>query len=201
MNNFNKYGSAQERKAVEEWLNNNQEINNLIKDISTDSKVGHDCILALKDGKKILVEVKHEESFWYGKTGNITLDAISAFNFNDESKNIYSNNWVQIDQYEQFKESVTISRMGSIYTSDADFMLKKIMDTDFIKLYDMKAIQNNVANIRKTHPLRINNKERYGINEEWKSATYCVKPDSLSEYEVLCADDFLRIINRNRGIQ
>ena len=181
MSNFkNKYIDS-EKKIVEDWL----DINNIenVKEVIPDNTSYHDTKVILNSGKSITVEVKTEEAYWYKRTGNIGLDFLSAFNFNKTSLNICkkNNNWIPIGENKKFLENITVRKYGKLFTCDADIQLFNVTSKDkyiLLKAYDNICLKKEefINYLKNNYKLRINNKPKYGIYEDWQSAAYFVNP-------------------------
>ena len=181
MSNFkNKYTDS-EKKTVEDWL----DINSIedVKEVIPDNTAFHDTKIILKSGRVITVEVKTEEAYWYKRTGNIGLDFLSAFNFNKTSLNICkkNNNWIPIGENKKFLENITVRKYGKLFTCDADIQLFNVTSKDkyiLLKAYDNICLKEEefINYLKNNYKLRINNKPKYGIYEDWQSAAYFVNP-------------------------
>ena len=181
MSNFkNKYTDS-EKKTVEDWL----DINSIedVKEVIPDNTAFHDTKIILKSGRVITVEVKTEEAYWYKRTGNIGLDFLSAFNFNKISLNICkkNNNWIPIGENKKFLENITVRKYGKLFTCDADIQLFNVTSEDkyiLLKAYDNICLKEEefINYLKNNYKLRINNKPKYGIYEDWQSAAYFVNP-------------------------
>ena len=181
MSNFkNKYTDS-EKKIVEDWLDINSVEN--VKEVIPDNTAFHDTKIILKSGKAITVEVKTEEAYWYKRTGNIGLDFLSAFNFNKTSLNICkkNNNWIPIGENKKFLENITVRKYGKLFTCDADIQLFNVTSEDkyiLLKAYNNICLKEEefINYLKNNYKLRINNKPKYGIYEDWQSAAYFVNP-------------------------
>ena len=185
------YGEeAVELEAIQLWLDSIDGLRDRVRvenGIVKEHQVGHDYVIYFKDGNKTIVEVKNEEAYWYDRTGNIALDAISAFDVESEEIQEYIDNnnyWIEKEDYQRFLEGINVKRRGSLYDSDADIMVKRIIDRDFIQAYDMQQLKRDANQFETGYRLRINDKESYGIEEEHESAIFCVQPSDLQEYEI-----------------
>lgn len=186
-NYFEIYGGNIELAAIYEWIDTIAGMKNRVRDVVEDHQAGHDYIIFHDDGSRTLVEVKNEENYWYERTGNITIDAISAFTVvSTEVRNYINNNknWIEIEDYQRFLEGIHIMRRGTLYESDADILVKRIIDGDFVKAYNMQNLRQNANFFEQNYRLRVNAKADYGIEENWESATYCIPPNALREYEI-----------------
>lgn len=186
-NYFDIYGEDAELEAIEIWIDTINGLRNRVRDVVKGHQVGHDYIIFHDDGSQTLVEVKNEENYWYERTGNITIDAISAFTIeNGEVQEYLTNNrnWIAVEYYQRFIEGINIMRKGSLYESDADIMVKRIIGGDFVKGYDMQHLKQEADRFEALYRLRVNAKEDYGIEENWESATYCIPPRDLQDYEI-----------------
>ncbi len=181
MSNFkNKYTDS-EKKIVEDWLDINSIKN--VKEVIPENTAFHDTKIILKSGRAITVEVKTEEAYWYKRTGNIGLDFLSAFNFNKTSLNICkkNNNWIPIGENKKFLENITVRKYGKLFTCDADIQLFNVTSEDkyiLLKAYDNICLKEEefINYLKNNYKLRINNKPKYGIHEDWQSAAYFVNP-------------------------
>ncbi len=186
-NYFDVYGGDTELEAIQVWIDTINGLRHRVSDVVEDHQVGHDYIIFYDDGSQTLVEVKNEENYWYERTGNITIDAISAFTV--ESRDVLeyiinNRNWIAVEYYQKFIEGINIMRRGSLYESDADIMIKRIIGGDFIKAYDMQHLKHDANRFEELYRLRVNAKKDYGIEENWESATYCIPPRDLQDYEI-----------------
>ena len=186
---FDIYGEDAELEAIQQWIDTIDGLRDKVMEdgIKKEHRVGHDYVIYFKDGSKTIVEVKNEEDYWYSITGNITIDAISSFDVESEEIQEYidnNRNWIEKEDYQRFLEGININRRGSLYDSDADIMVKRIIDGDFIQAYDMQQLKRDANQFETGYRLRINDKKSYGIEENWKSATYCIPPSDLEEYEI-----------------
>ena len=181
MSNFNDKYIDSEIKIVEDWLG----INNIenVNEVISDNTPFHDIKVIFKSGKTITVEVKTEEAYWYKRTGNIGLDFLSAFNFNKTSLDICknNNNWVPIVENKEFLENITVRKYGKLFTCDADIQLFNVTSEDkyiLLKAYDNICLKEEefINYLKDNYKLRINNKPKYGIYEDWQSAAYFVNP-------------------------
>ena len=172
---------ASEKKIVEDWI----DINNIknIKEVLPDNTSFHDIKIILMSGKILTVEVKTEEAYWFIRTGNIGLDYLSAFNFNKISLKICkkNNNWVPISKHLEFIENIKIRKYGKLFTCDANIQLFNVFSEGeyiFLKAYDNKLLKENsfIEYLKNNYKLRINNKPKYGIYEDWQSAAFFLNP-------------------------
>ena len=204
---FEKYGDNSEKQeaALKIWIASVPGLEEKIKKYEQRTKEGQDYIVTFIGGTSTSVEVKIEEPKWFIKNDNITLDAISAFNYIDENVkrevSVNNKNWVPIDYYGDFKKGVEINKWGTLYESDAKVMAKVIVDEDgnnlFVKGFDLQKLKANAEYFEKNYKLRINDKGRYDISEAWESASYCVKKydEKLNECEIKSVDDIPKIDN------
>lgn len=188
MSYFEEY-SIDEIPIVNEWLDTIDGLRDNVISVEADNTSHHDVMVTLRDidnlndGKPIAlsIEVEQEESYWFTRTGRITIDAISAFVYSDEAraKQLMFNGWVRVSDLREFLKCINVKRYGKIKECDANIQIKKIRDTDFLVGYDNMKLVNNRGHIERNFDLRINNKKRYGLTDNWESATYCLQPSVL----------------------
>lgn len=191
MNYFDKYGSTQV-EIVKKWVADNKWLNDIVEDIEEESTSFHDVKLKTNiDPKRwYTVEVKEDEIFWFDKTGNVGLDAISSFNFVNNIKRWmpFGNNgaWIKASDFNSFKKDIKVDKWGKLYTCDADIQLFFVKDR-ILKAYNNKKIVNTNFQklIENKYDLRINNKRDYGIGDTWKSAVYLFNPLTDNNFIVL----------------
>jgi hypothetical protein len=177
---FTHYGNREAYifdKYLKKILNNNDSIFKVEKDNTS----FHD-LKVLINSNYYTIEVKEDEFYWFNKTGNIGIDYISAFNYkNGIDLKLINNNWVKKEAINEFKNSITIHRLGKLFTSDADFQfffVEKNNEFFFSKLYSTKKLQSKdfVSYLERNYDLRINNKSNYQIDEKWESAAFFINP-------------------------
>lgn len=157
--------------AARGWLNKIGETDYEIVKGNADDVTGTDIILKIR-GNVILVEVKIED-YWPYKTGNITLDAISAFSWKSKP--------VRIQKLSQLLPYVTVHKWGTLYNSKDDLMIKMIRDAKQGKqnffAYDISKLQdpNFLSYVEDNYDIKLNPKKQYGLYESWESAFFCVK--------------------------
>lgn len=167
-NYFEIYGGNIELGAIYEWIDTIAGMRNRVRDVVEDNQAGHDYIIYYDDGSQTLVEVKNEENYWYEITGNITIDAISAFTVESTEVRDYINknrNWIEIEDYQRFLDGINIKRRGTLYESDADILVKRIIGGNFVKAYNMQNLKQNASFFEQNYRLRVNDKKGYGIEE------------------------------------
>ena len=181
------YGEKAELEAIQRWIDTISGLRERVIKVEPEHQSGHDYKIFFNDGSQTIVEVKNEENYWYNITGNITIDAISAFDIvsNDVREYLIENkNWIKVEYYQRFLKGIKLDKRGTLYESDADIMIKCIIEGDFVKAYNMQQLKSCAEQFEKTYRLRINDKESYGIEEDWESATYCIKPYVIRDYEI-----------------
>lgn len=199
MNYFDTY-SIDEIPIVEAWINKIDGLRDKVVSVTPDNTSHHDVSLVLRTdgcGKdlpsqiRLSIEVEQEESYWFTRTGRITIDAISAFVYSDEAraKQLMFNGWVRVSDLREFLKCINVKRYGKIKECDANIQIKKIRDTDFLVGYDNMKLVNNRGYIERNFDLRINNKQRYGLTDNWESATYCLQPSVLDFCTIRTIDD------------
>ena len=189
---FSIYGEKAELAAIQRWIDTISGLRERVIRVEPEHQSGHDYKIFFNDGSQTIVEVKNEENYWYDITGNITIDAISAFDIESDDIREYlkeHRNWIEVEDYKRFLGGVRINKKGTLYHSDADIMVKCIIGGDFVKAYNMQQLKSCAEQFEKTYRLRINDKESYGIEEDWESATYCIKPSVIRDYEINSYDE------------
>lgn len=202
VNYFNKYGSTQ-LEIAKEWIDQNEWLKEIVTEIGEDSTSFHDVRFktSLDPNRWYTIEVKEDERYWYDRTKNVGLDAISSFTIKNNYKKWmpYGNKgaWIKSSDFEDFKKDINVSKWGKLFTCDADIQLfyveGKILKAYSNKLIVCQQFQNYVT---KNYDLRINNKKRYGIYDNWMSATYLFKPETDEQFikiEIKCLKDFLNL--------
>lgn len=138
---------------------------------NTDIVTGTDIIIKVKD-RVVLAEVKIED-YWPYKTGNITLDAISAFSWNSMP--------VKVNRLQELLPYITVQKWGTLYNSNDDIMIKMIRDAKQGKqnffAYDIRKLQDPVfvSYVENNCDIKVNPKKQYNLYEMWESAFFCVK--------------------------
>lgn len=181
------YGEKAELEAIQRWIDTISGLRERVIRVESEHQSGHDYRIFFNDGSQTIVEVKNEENYWYKITGNITIDAISAFDIvsNDVREYLIENkNWIKVEYYQRFLKGIRLNKRGTLYESDADIMVKCIIDGDFVKAYNMQQLKSCAKRFEETYNLRVNDKRRYGIVEKHESATYCIKPSVIRDYEI-----------------
>lgn len=110
MNYFGHY-SSRELRILDIW----KERSGLIPPDSTIEQHNtgfHDAKVILPNGTVFFVQVKEEEKSWYEKTGNIGLDYISAFDFEDQYSKKF-NYWIPTEEIESFLNKIRVRKWGS----------------------------------------------------------------------------------------
>ena len=152
----------------------------------------HDAKVILPDRSTVfLVQVKEEEKRWYQKTGNIGLDYISAFRFiNQQYEDQYLKkfcHWIPPEEIGSFRSRIVVSKWGKLKTCDAQvhvFYVKgRVVDGReeplLLKTYCNSWLKSEEFEryLLSKYRLRINDKKRYDIKEDWHSAAFFVKPE------------------------
>ena len=194
MNYFAEYNSR-ELAYMKKFINEIEWLSSYIKEVKRDNTSFHDLIIITNDGNEYTVEVKEDEYYWYSRTGNIGLDYISAFKFNNyDDKNKWRNLWVPSSDIKYFEESIDVKKYGKLVTCDADFQFYFVLDEkkqDFVfaRLYSNKKMKDLdfVTYLKNSYSLRINDKNRYGLTDNWESAAFFINPlkdSKLQECEI-----------------
>lgn len=135
-----------------------------------DDLTGTDVIITVHD-KTLKAKVKIEDN-WPYVTGNITLDAISAFS------------WIGrpavVNRICRLLPLITVHQLGSFYQSTDDIMIKMIRDKktnrqDFFA-YDIKKMKelSFINYVEKNCDIKINPKKTYDLDDSWDSAFFCI---------------------------
>lgn len=203
--NFTRY-SSREDMIIEKWINGTEWLVNEVEGYEPDNTGFHDYRVQLKDGSTFTVEVKEEEYYWYNRTGNIGLDFISAFHFRSREREVYWKNhkyfWVPTYEIGSFLENdIDVLKWGKLITCDADVQLFYVEDkgrTILMIPYSNYKLQNEgfIDYIKSKYRLRINKKSDYGLNDDWESAAFFVKPEDqfLMKCRIDSLDDLIDCI-------
>lgn len=173
---FGNYSNKQ-LEIVEMYVSKTSWIKDEILDIIEDSTSFHDVICTLKSGKTLIIQVKEEEAYWFTKTNNLGLDYISAFDFIRNSDEYLRTRWIKPEDHQKFLDDIEIRKWGKLITCDADVHLFYVKGVGFW-LYDNHILQSyrTLQWLKSNYKLRINDKKQYGIEEDWDSAAFFVKP-------------------------
>ncbi len=206
MNNFQQY-SSRERYIIEQWIENTAWLKDIVEDYTPDNTGFHDYKLRLSNGTEIIVEIKEEEYRWYGKTGNLGLDFISAFHFKEESYQAFyvsSGYWVDKTRIKHFlNNEIDVKKFGKLKTCDADIQLFYCEDENknivLMKAYNNYLLQDKlfIEYLCDNYRLRINKKSDYHLTDDWESAAFFCNPntdDRLKGCEIKSIDDLNNII-------
>ncbi len=204
MNNFDRY-SSREGYIIKKWIDNNKWLSDIVDSYEPANTGLHDYQLLLKNGKKVIIEIKEEEHYWYNKTGNIGLDFISVFYYkNDLVKNYYNNNnfWVKKRTVDDFISKIDVKKYGKLITCDAHIQLFYCEDKKkspvLIKAYSNQKLKEKsfIEYLKYCYDLRINDKESYGLKDKWESAAFFVKPSDkrLIQCEINSYSDLSNIL-------
>jgi hypothetical protein len=189
MNYFGHY-SSRELRILDIW----KERSGLIPPDSTIERHNtgfHDAKVILPNGTVFFVEVKEEEKSWYEKTRNIGLDYISAFNFaNQQDEDRYLRQFdhrIPREQIQSFLNKIHVEKWGKLKTCDAHVHVFYVKDGVvngreeplLLKTYCNSWLKSEEFQryLLSNYRLRINDKKRYGIEENWHSAAFFVKPE------------------------
>ncbi|HRK28323.1 MAG TPA: hypothetical protein PK239_13695 [Chitinophagales bacterium] len=173
--NFGIY-SSREVQIFKHFVETNPWFEAELVNFRPDNTGFHDLKCLLKNGACLVVEIKEEERYWYNRTGNLGLDYISAFHFNQKRDFWLQNNyWIQKYHYTQFLQDITVSKWGKLITCDADVQLFYVQD-QFCQMYSNAALQHPdfVAYLNTHYNLRINKKSDYQLADDWESAAYYI---------------------------
>ncbi len=205
MNNFDKY-SSRESYIIKQWVENTDWLKAIVVDFIPDNTGFHDYKLRLNNGTEIIVEIKEEEHRWYGKTGNIGLDFISAFYFKEESyRTFYVNKqyWVDKTRIKQFlSNEIEVKKFGKLKACDADIQLFYCEDKNknivLMKAYNNHLLQERdfIKHLYDNYNLRINRKSDYHLTDDWESAAFFCNPHcdaKLSGCEIKSIEDLNNI--------
>lgn len=199
MDYFKEYRSR-ELKYMSEYIKDVPWLSEFIKEVKQDNTSLHDLTVVGKNGIEYTVEVKEDEFYWFSRTGNIGLDYISSFRFeNYKDKYKWPNLWVPSEEIEQFESIINVGKYGKLVTCDADFQFYFVLDDKkenfvFSKLYSNKKLKEKkfVDYLKNNYRLRINDKKRYGLLDSWDSAAFFINPlkdKRLIDCEVNCIED------------
>ena len=110
------------------------------------------------------------EDDWPYKTGNITFDIISAFQWLTDPLRSCS--------MDELTSRISVQKWGSLYDSDYDILLKQVRNTNTGEsvniAYSAPILRTLIPYFEETYPVRVNPKHRYGLNDTWESAFMCV---------------------------
>lgn len=204
MNNFDRY-SSREDYIIKKWIDNNKWLSDIVDSYEPDNTDLHDYQLLLKNGKKAIIEIKEEEYYWYNKTGNIGLDFISIFYYkSEEIKRFYIKEklWVKKRTIDSFLSKIDVQKYGKLKTCDAHIQLFYCEDEKknpvLIKAYSNQKLQEEsfIEYLMCCYDLRINDKERYELEDKWQSAAFFVKPSDkkLIQCEINSYSDLSNIL-------
>lgn len=194
MNYYNEYGSR-ELVFMNKYVSSQSWLSDFVKEIKKDNTSLHDLLIITNNGKQYTVEVKEDEIFWFSKTGNIGLDYISSFRFkNINDKEKWPSLWVPSNEISYFESIISVEKYGKLITCDADFQFYYVLDESkqnfiFAALYDNRKLKNAkfVNYLKSNYKLRINDKKKYKLPDNWESAAFFVNPlndKMLKECEV-----------------
>lgn len=161
--------------ALLKWVHDNQWVLDIIVSIGRNNSKNvsdTDCqIVTTLSKEPLLVEVKTEEPKYVTQNKNITLDALSAFQFTDKAAAS-----LRCTKYNNLKDKIVIEKYGTLYNHAPDIILKTVLGTNItIALNNhMIACEEFQRYIENTYPIRINPKSEYGLHENWKSAFYAI---------------------------
>jgi hypothetical protein len=187
---FKEY-TKNEMDSLRFWVEKGAIFKNIETKIVSSPTSFHDALLytSINPDVPLKVEMEVEEAFWFKRTKNIGIDAISAFHYKNgfDYSGMINNLWVNKSFIQQFKENIIVHKYGKLYTCDADIQIKMIVDDNgellFFRAYDNKKLcskefQDYVEN---NFDLKINNKARYNQDDSWESAMYCINPKTCTE--------------------
>lgn len=203
MNNFERY-SNREGDIIKKWIDNNKWLSDILVSYKPANTGLHDYQLELNNGDEVIIEIKEEEHNWYSKTGNIGLDFISVFYYkNDSIKKYYIDNnlWVRKRTIDDFISKIDVEKYGKLITCDAHIQLFYCEDEKknsvLIKAYSNQKLKEHsfIEYLKDNYDLRINNKEKYNLKDEWESAAFFVKPsdERLKQCEINSYSDLSKI--------
>lgn len=193
MNYYNEYGSR-ELFNMKKYINSVPWLSKYISEVKKDNTSLHDLMIVTNDGKTYTVEVKEDEYYWYSKTGNIGLDYISCFKFkSDKDKYNWPNSWIPSNDINHFESIINVNKYGKLITCDADFQFYFVLDEKkenfvFAKLYSNRKLKDSifVNHLKQNYRLRINDKKRYDLEDNWESAAFFVNP--LTEERLIACE-------------
>lgn len=170
----------------------------------------HDAKVILPDSTVFFVQVKEEEKRWYQRTGNIGLDYISAFKFiNQQYEDQYLKEfgcWISPKEIESFQNRINVIKWGKLKTCDAQVHVFYVKDRVvngreeplLLKTYCNSWLKSEKFQryLLSNYRLRINDKKRYDIEEDWHSAAFFVKPEDpmLKKGEIESYEQLLKCI-------
>ena len=136
---------------------------------------------------EFIVQVKEDELYRYGQTGNLGFDFISAFKYNnDDIKKdcIKNHNRIRKENINDFIENkIKVRKFWKLITCDADIHIFYIEDdnnheTVFLQAYSNYQLQSEefINYIISHYDLRINKKSDYNLDDDRESAAFFIKP-------------------------
>ncbi|MEM2175660.1 MAG: hypothetical protein QXI58_08600 [Candidatus Micrarchaeia archaeon] len=203
MDNFSRY-SEREIEIIYYWLKKKNMLD-LVESVNRDNTPFHDAVVIFKDGLEVIIEVKEEENYWFNKTGNLGLDFISAFKFKNESWEKKVKNemrfWIEPEFLEDFLSNIEILKYGKLVTCDADihiFYVENDGSVTFCEAYNNWGLQGDIEYFKKNFRLRVNDKKRYGLPDNWESAAYFVKPENIEKHKIISYEHLIRAVKRRK---
>ena len=184
-----------EYTAIQKWLDLFPDIKKHVMKIIDNKTVdvsATDYKLLLDTGTELLVEVKTEEDI-FKRTGNITFDILSSFNFNENFK------FHRVLSFHDLISNIENGyKFGTALYSDADILIKDIPSAGLTIAYDNRKLRSLDAKSHfvKNYPVHINPKEKYGICENWQSAfsAIAINDDYLEMAKINNESDFLNCL-------
>lgn len=169
-----------EMSALLEWVYSNKWLSDItveVKKSNINNLSDTDCLIKTSlDKKELLVEIKIENS-WPLTTKNLTLDAISAFQFKKEYEQIsYEEKYKTMYKYDDFVKMINIDKLGTAFNSKADIILKKVEDTNLLLVFNNHKLQSDEFHkyLKENCKLKANPKDDYNIEEDWESAFFII---------------------------
>ena len=200
MSKMNTKGYTNDEMAVLlEWISRNDWLLNHVTAIrKANAENVTDCDMEMvtdyNPNKPIKVEIKIEEPTFVLKNRNITLDALSAFEWKEEYKEVEKKNFYD---YNELLTMIDVKKKGTMFDNTADIILKKVKGTSIITAYNNITLTSKtfIDHITSTYQVRVNPKKDYGLNDSWESAFFCVSLSDKELYaaEILSEDDFRKI--------
>ena len=202
MSNMNVKGYTQEEMGVLlEWISRNEWlVEHVISIKKANAKKLNECDMEIvtdfNPSRPIKVEIKIEEPTFVLKNRNITLDALSAFNWKEEFKDVEKKGFYN---YDELLKMIDVQKQGTMFDNTADIILKKVKGTSIIIAYNNMTLTSDafIKYITNTYQVRVNPKKDYGLNEKWESAFFCVSLSDKELYaaQILSEEDFKKVCN------
>jgi hypothetical protein len=163
----------------------------------------HFCRLV---SNEIFFEIKIDELFWVGKTGNIGFDYISAFQFrNDASRSRWmpkNGAFVDVSSHADFMRDIEVLSFGKLFQTVADLHVFTVFSEKGQPLIVEAITSSDLIRLRphfeEKFSLRINNKVDYeSKTDSWESAVYLANPfvDEFISAALITPENFVEKMN------